>query len=72
VQGDVAVAGKDFTESVRVLYGGGLDRVIAVVSDASGNLFAARCDGAAWTVESPALETGLSSTGSAPFDALQR
>ena len=72
VQSDEPVAGLGASDSVRLLQGAANARVLAFVSDAAGKLFAASYDGASWTVETPALETSLSSTVSVPFDAVAR
>jgi hypothetical protein len=69
---DLGVAGMGYADSVRLLFGGASNRAVALCSDAAGNLFAASYDGAAWTVEVPALEATLSSTLSVPFDAVGR
>jgi hypothetical protein len=73
VQTDVAVAGKDYTDSVRIAYNA-LGHLTALVSDATGKLWAMRYDGTSWTVTNggASLETGLSSVASVPFDAVQK
>jgi hypothetical protein len=73
VQTDVPVPGKAFTDSVQIAYNS-LGYLMALVSDSTGKLWGLRFDGAAWTVTNGGapLETGLSSSASVPFDAVQK
>jgi hypothetical protein len=72
IQPDELVPGLGFTDSIRMVFDADTDRVAALVSDASGQLFAVAYDGLTWAVEQPAIETGLPATDSVPFDLLGR
>jgi len=73
VQSDVSIPGKTFTDSVQIA-SNALGHLMAVLSDSAGHLWAARYNGASWTVTNGGaeLETGISSNASVPFDAVQK
>ena len=68
-QFDVPIAGKGFTESIRLETFDNEVKILAVFSDSNSDLYAATYDGTSWTVTNggPALETDLTSVSSMPF-----
>ncbi|NIU06024.1 MAG: DUF2341 domain-containing protein [Gammaproteobacteria bacterium] len=69
VQSDIAAAGVDLLRSVQLESYPDQDKLMAVFSDQSGNLWGATYDGASWAVTNAgtALETNLSDAKSVPF-----
>ena len=67
VQTDVVIAGKGETESILCRSLRTENRMMALFNDSNSNLYAAHYDGAIWSVESPVLETSVSSSDSMPF-----
>jgi hypothetical protein len=74
LQSDVAIAGKDTSESLALVMTPGDDVLYALISDADGSLFVARYEGSAWSVTNSgaALEADLSAASGVPFAASAR
>ena len=69
IQGDVAVAGKGFTESVQIESFTTQNKLMAIFTDTNSDLYAYTYDGTTWTATNggAALELTVSSIASKPF-----
>jgi len=71
LRADVPVAGKDVTESVLLVRRGNRSLLLALLSDAAGELWAASYDGVDWTFTpaGAAVLSGISGADTVPFAA---